>query len=349
MSNAVIARIGVPALLVMALVGCGVFDGPPDGAPPPGHVIVAGYAVPWDARSTPGAGAGVLAEVSPVWFQPTDAGTIDYVSDQARASESTVAGAGVDVTPSIQNFRAGRWDGELVAWLVTDPQRRGSHIAAIVDLVSSRGWPGIDIDYESLPAASRSDYSTFITELADALHALPARLSVTVHAKTSEPGSWHGAQAQDWRAIGAAADEVRVMAYDYSTAASPPGPIAPLSWVDQVLELATEEVPLDRIALGLPTYGYDWSSQGPAAAVQWTDVQAISEARGASPQWNDDVSSPSLRYPDDQGGGHVVWYEDAASLETKLDLAQRHGIGRVVLWRLGGEDPAIWPILRSAQ
>jgi spore germination protein YaaH len=331
--------------LCVALAGCDDAGDGPDA--PPGRLTVAGYLVPWDPRSTPASGAGVLAEVSPVWLRPTDAGTVEFVSELARATAPE--DLGVPVAPSISNFRAGRWDGDLVARLVGDPQQRTAHVAAIVDEVRSRGWRGVDLDYESLPAASRDAYSAFVAELADALHQVPARLSVTVHAKTREPGEWSGAQAQDWRAIGAAADEVRVMAYDHSFASSPPGPIAPLPWVDQVLTLAAASVPLERIALGVATYGYDWSGPAPAAAMQWAEVDALAADRQESAQWDDRSASPWLRYADDGGAEHTVWYEDARSLQAKLDLAQRHGVSRVVIWRLGGEDPAIWSTLRAAQ
>jgi spore germination protein YaaH len=253
----------------------------------------------------------------------------------------------IALTPSISNFRNGRWDGALISHLVADPERRSAHVAAIVDLVRKEHRPGIDIDYESLPAGSRAHYSAFIAELAAALHKLPARLSVTLHAKTAEPGGWPGAQAQDWRAIGAAADEVRVMAYDYSYASSAPGPIAPPSWVDKVLDLATRLVPPDRIVLGLPTYGYDWASRAGAVPVQWADVQAIATNHAVSRRWDAKHSTPWLRYTDPGARQHTIWYEDARSLAAKLEVAKEHGVTRVVLWRLGGEDPEIWTALRA--
>ena len=345
--TAAMLRLAASVLLVTALTACTGSSVGPDTGPPSLHV--AGYVVPWDRRSDPAVGARVLDEVSPVWFQPTESGTVEYASEQARASDANFGAAGLPVMPSISNFRGGAWDGELVAGLVSDPQRRSAHVAAIVALVHSHGWSGVDIDYESLPASSRTDFSAFLTELAHALHAVPARLSVTVHAKTVEPGGWPGAQAQDWHAIGAAADEVRVMAYDYSHSASPPGPIAPPSWVDMVLTLAAKSVPLDKITLGLATYGYDWIDDANGTPMQWVDVQAVAQTRGAPLEWDDHTSSPWLRYTDEQGRGHTVWYEDARSLDAKLDIARHHNVRRVVLWRLGGEDPSVWAVLHAAR
>ena len=42
---------------------------------------------------------------------------------------------------------------------------------------------------------------------------------------------------------------------------------------------------------------------------------------------------------------HVVWLEDAASVAGRLQIAVQRGIGGVGAWRLGQEDPAVWPLL----
>ncbi len=44
---------------------------------------------------------------------------------------------------------------------------------------------------------------------------------------------------------------------------------------------------------------------------------------------------------------HVVWLEDATSVASKLRIAVRHGVGGVGAWRLGQEDPGVWPYLAA--
>jgi len=138
------------------------------------------------------------------------------------------------------------------------------------------------------------------------------------------------------------------MAYDYSTESSAPGPIAPLPWVQGVLQLAISEIPRDKIILGVATYGYDWSSGQPAQDAQWADAQAIAQAHAAPVMWDPTTQSPWFAYTDSQGRPHTVWFEDAHSLKAKLDLAVSDRIGGIVIWRLGGEDPSIWPEICQA-
>ena len=42
---------------------------------------------------------------------------------------------------------------------------------------------------------------------------------------------------------------------------------------------------------------------------------------------------------------HQVWYEDSASASARLDLVDEYGLGGIATWRLGLEDPNVWPTL----
>lgn len=340
------------ATLLATLLGCGTSSG---ASMPMTKITVAGYTVPWDKRSTVADGRGVLSIASPQWYVPTTSGQLrllDGVSDQdVRAIEDTAAAAHVVLMPSITDY-TGRWNGALISHILSNANMRAAHIATIIQTVRAHGWAGVDLDYESLPELDRNAYSAFVSDLADALHQAHARLSLTVHAKTSEPGDWYGARAENWHALGASADEVRIMAYDYTTLGDPPGPIAPVHWVEHVLALATQEIPRKKIMLGLPMYGYDWvtgQQQSKAAMnnqdLRWADVTALAQAHHATIQWDTTAQEPWFHYVDDQGRQHTVWYENARSMQTKLHQGIQAGIGGVFLWRLGGEDPAVWPAL----
>jgi spore germination protein YaaH len=317
--------------------------------------IRVGYLAPWDARGITtieqgNADGGALTELSPVWYQPDEQGQIVYASPEAQRSSSEIEQLALShsfaLMPSISNFRDGHWDSDQIHHLLTDPAARAAHIAAISTLVQAHGWAGVDLDYESLRSADRDGYGSFIHDLSRVLHQTHKRLSVTVHAKTSEPGDWSGAKAQDWRVLGTSADEIRVMAYDHATEDTAPGPIAPLPWVEQALQLAVNEIPRDKILLGLGAYGYDWRSGRNVTSVQWADAEKLVNDYALTPVWDTSSSSPWFTYPDGQGEPHTVWYENARSLQTKIDLARQYQITGVFVWRLGGEDPTLWDALR---
>jgi spore germination protein YaaH len=332
----------------------------------------------WDgarARASWEAHHAHIHELSPTWYQ-LDASGDGSINLYAGARDAALVEAAhahsTLLIPLINDHYPGSIpDPAPVSTMIHAPDRRAAHVATLVDEVVAHSYDGIDIDYESLKgAADRDAFSQFVEELAAALHAQGKLLSVTVHPKTGEPGTWDGPQAQDWTRIGAAADRFRVMTSAYHWAGSDPGPIAPLWWMEDVLRFAVSVVPPHRIYLGLHFYGYDWirselsspgsKDQGPAEgtgssarSVVWEDVQALIETHAAVPQrrgrdgWMRPVAEPWFTYTDGLGQVHEVWYADGASVEARLELAGKYGLGGVAIWRLGGEDPATWSAIAA--
>lgn len=315
---------------------------------------VAGNLVFWDqARGFDAitANADVLSEVSPFWYRVlADGRVVPYTTSAGGTYEDPsiltfLRANGIQVIPTVANIIDGRWDGQAVSRILRDATLRALNIDALVQLAVGKGYDGIDLDYEDLPAADRSAFSAFVSSLASALHARGKVLSVNVYAKTSEPGTWSGPQAQDWRAIGQAADQVRIMAYEYHWSSSGPGPIAPVWWVRDVLAFARTAIPADRITHGLPLYGYDWVGQSGVDTV-WSQSMALASQHGATIRW-DAASGTSWFEYTAQNTRHTVWFENGRSTDAKLQAAADYRVSGVALWRLGGEDPATWTALRT--
>ena len=205
-------------------------------------------------------------------------------------------------------------------------------------------YDGIDIDYEALSSSDRQGFSNFIKDLAEALHRKNKKLAVNLAAKTSDEETGWTPDAQDWSVVGQYADEVRIMAYEYSSVHSGPGPIAPVDWVRQVLEYARENIPLEKIILGIPFYGHDWSG-GSAVSLVWQEAVDLNREFN----FDEPSQSPWFEYLDDLETAHQVWFENSASVSAKINLAREFKIGGINFWRLGGEDPAVWSRVKEYQ
>src|SRR5215471_14665201 len=60
--------------------------------------------------------------------------------------------------------------------------------------------------------------------------------------------------------------------------------------------------------------------------------------------------NPTFDYYDDNDALHHVWFLDAVTVFNQLVEGQRYGPHGFALWRLGSEDPSIWPLVaRRAQ
>jgi spore germination protein YaaH len=272
--------------------------------------------------------------------------TVQYGPGQARAVTTGVArlrAAGLPIVPTIASITNGSWAYRPVARILHDPALMRRHIAAIAALAVRRGYAGVDVDYENLNAGDRQAFTAFVAGLSRALHARGKLLSVAVFAKTAAAGSSPVSAAQDYAAIGRAADQVRVMAYDYHWSASGPGPIAPAGWVRDVIRYARSQVPARKVILGLPLYGYDWAGQR-GANLTWRQAVTLAARHQVPVRYDTASQSPWFTY---QAGGrrHEVWFENPASTRAKAALARAAGIGGVFCWMYGDEAPGTWQAL----
>lgn len=363
--------VAILALGLVTLLGLGILS-TSQGRDHSGQILQVAAWLPtsWDgarARASFERNLGILTEISPVWYQvQADGRLAPYEGARDRSLVALAHVHGVKLLPTINNFHgATGFDPGLVQAIVADPALRTAHIQSILDEVVAYGYDGIDIDYESLGASDRDLFTSFIEELAGALHARGRLLSIAVHPKTAEPGGWSGAQAQDWRSLGEAVDRFRVMTYDFCWGGAggggcesswnngrPPGPIAPLWWVKEVLDFAKTQVAPAKIQMDVPFYGYDWLGSS-GAGLTWEEAQAIINRFHPQVHWQAEdgrgrpIGESWFDYRDD-AGLHQVWFNESKSIALKLELAEELGIGGIAIWRLGGEDPANWQAIEAA-
>ena len=288
------------------------------------------------------ANAAALDEVNFFWYTLGADGGIEG-DIQATQAVQVARDAGLRIVPSIVN---GGFDAQRVSAVINNPTRRAQHIRDILALVHDNNFDGIDIDYESLNPDDRDNFSLFVEELAAALHARGKLLSIAVHPKTSDPGTWNGPQAQDYARLGAAVDKFKIMTYDYHWSTSEAGPIAPLDWVDQVLAYAATVVPPEKTYLGVPFYGYDWTGST-GEPLNWRQATKLASQNNAELQRDASSGEAWFTYGD---GRHTVYFNDAETLRQRLQAAfERHpALAGVAIWALGGEDPENWTIISQA-
>lgn len=283
------------------------------------------------------ANSDVIDVVHAFWYTPDSHGALlDQSGSRAAEQVEQWHAAGLLVIPSVF---AGHW-GYL------SDEVRPAHVEAIVTLVEERGYDGIDIDYEMFALETRDVFSTFIEELADALHGNGRLLAVTVHAKTEDQSPFPSAAAQDWVRLARAADIFNLMTYDYTNRNEPPGPVASIPWVGEVVEYALTTTTSERVRVGLPFYGYSWRrGRPPATATTWEAADRMVTQFGLEPQR--DPLGHELAIELDVTGlpRQQLFVSDAQTTSARLDVLP--AVGGVAIWGIGGEDPANWQVLRD--
>lgn len=245
----------------------------------------------------------------------------------------------------------GQFSGERAHQLFQDQAARGALIENLAQTIASQGFAGVDIDFEYIPPEDAAVYAAFVRDVRARLEPPGYTVLVALAPKTSAEQRGLLYEAHDYRALGEAANNVLLMTYEWGYALSEPMAVAPIDKVEQVVRFATSAIPPDKIFLGIPNYGYDWTLpyvRGQSRARTVGNVQAVEQAVqvGAPIQYDETAQSPHYNYWRDRAE-HEVWFEDARSIRAKLALAGEYRLRGVSIWNIMRYFPQLWLVLNN--
>ncbi|MGE8080252.1 glycosyl hydrolase family 18 protein [Peribacillus loiseleuriae] len=241
----------------------------------------------------------------------------------------------------ITNLTQTGFSQDLVGKILNNPELSQRVIDHIYNLVKSKNYAGVNIDFEKVRGEDRDKYSCFLCLLRERLRPEGYCTSVALPAKTSDEISW--LQGYDYGGIGASVDFVFIMAYDWHEVSSLPGPVAPINEVRKTIEYAQNYIRRNKIILGVARYGYDWMmSNGKvesARAISVMDAMETAMKYQAPIQYSIEDQQPFYRYRDESGKLHIVWFEDVKALAQKLQMVVDYQLKGIGAWQLGLHFP----------
>lgn len=226
--------------------------------------------------------------------------------------------------------------------VLTNPALRTKAVDSFEAYIKKYGLDGVNVDFEMVPAEDRDNLTAFMRELYTRLKPQGYIVSIDVFPKQNESNDV--AAAYDYAELAKYADKIMIMTYDNHGMWSGPGPIADIAWVENNLKYALKFIPKNKLYLGIAAYGYDWSTQG-TESLEYKPIMALAQRYGQSVQWDETAKSPYFSYVAADGVQHTVWFENSKSLKYKLALVTKYDIAGAAMWKLGEEDPAIWPVV----
>lgn len=243
----------------------------------------------------------------------------------------------------------GMFNNRLISALVNNAPAQDRLLAELSYTMENKGFGGLDIDFEYILAGDRDAFTAFVEKTTRFMNARGYTVSVALAPKTSAGQIGLLYQGKDYPALGAAANSVLLMTYEWGYTYGPPMAVAPLNMVRRVIEYAVTEIPREKIDMGIPNYGYDWPLpfvRGVTAARTIGNVEAVQIAiqYGAKIQFDEVAQSPFFHYWQ-SGVQHEVWFEDVRSLQAKFNLVKEFGLRGVGYWQIMKLFRANWLLL----
>ena len=311
-------------------------------------VSIYGYVYPYVDRNVLRKTLPYITYLSIFVYGFLEDGSLIEVDDEEIIEIARSYGTGALMTISAMTS-SGVFSNELANLLFQSQDLQEILINNILEAVRRKGFAGVDLDFEYIYASDREKYIQFAARLRRRLEEIGGVLFVDLAPKVSADQQGLLYEGHDYRGLGNAVDYVLLMTYEWGYTYGPPMAVSPINNVKRVLNYGITEILPSKIFMGFSNYGYDWPlpfEKGVTAARTIGNVEAVNQARdyGAIIFYNEEAQAPYYTYIASDGIEHIVYFEDARSVNARLNLIPVYELQGPGYWNLMKYFPQNWLI-----
>jgi spore germination protein len=278
-----------------------------------------------------------LTYLSPFSYRVREDGRLTPLDDTALLQ----AARAKQVAPllTITNFKEEKFDSDVAHAVLANKEVQEKLLNHILNTMKEKGYKGLNIDFEYIYREDRLLYNQFIRRVKEKLHPEGYVITSALAPKTSgtQPGLLY--EAHDYAVHGEVLDFVILMTYEWGYVAGPAMAVSPIDQIKKVLDYAVTVIPPHKILMGVSIYGYDWTlpyvKGSLAKTIAPNEAIRIALQYGAAIQYDPTAQAPFFHYFDKNHREHEVWFEDARSIQAKMDVVKQYGLLGVSYWVLG--------------
>jgi spore germination protein YaaH len=261
-----------------------------------------------------------------------------------------------------------QFEADKIVKIANDEKAHENLIKSLDSILLAYPISGINIDIEyggTITPELRDNFASLVEKISYHVKGKfgDIQISIDMYASASD-----NKQLWDVPRIGRVVDYIVVMAYDFHRTASPrAGPVAPLfgnhsydDYIHQNLHNYLRYVPKEKILLGIPFYGYEWQvdshlpranaypDTGRTATYQRVQKLLTEPSAYLKTGWDERALCPYLSYEKDDNI-YMIYYENTASIEYKLEYVKQLDLAGVAIWALGyeGETRDFWDLVEK--
>jgi chitinase len=261
----------------------------------------------------------------------------------------------------------------------TSAANLSSFINNLTNFVATRGYDGVDIDWEPLPSTDAQQFTNLVNGLRSALNGFSQHMLLTVAAGAYPPyGDSATADYLMFAALQSEFDQISIMTYDLS------GPYSGwVTWFNSpiydggyrfpssgglvpsvdgaVTNFLKNGVAPSKLGIGIAFYGYLWTGGSGTSSIcitqprqSWTNAPTITAIRYSDIMsgyyqtnlyhWDTSAQSAYLGITNAVSINNMfISYDDQHTCQAKVSYARNHGLGGVMIWELAQDHQSGQP------
>ena len=248
-------------------------------------------------------------------------------------------------------------------------------VSNLTNFMASRGYDGVDIDWEPFADSDGTQFTNLVTKLRTALNAFNPHRLLTVAMPSPLP--WQpSALPSIMASVSDQFDQINLQTYDLSgpypgwitwhnSAMFDSGHTLPggetVPSVDGVMtRFITNGIPAGKLGLGMTFHGQLWT--GVALPLQsWTTAPTmvpityndiLSNYSANAHYWANDAQAPYISITNANPANDIfISYDDERACQSKVSYARNHGLGGLIIWQLKQDHRAnqVDPLLNAVK
>ena len=239
----------------------------------------------------------------------------------------------------------GGFSTSLVSKLLNEEKLQQTLISSLKLKIKEENYDSLLIDFEYINPEDKDKYILFLQKIKDSI---TNKLYVALAPKYSDEQKGLLYTAHDYFEIGKIADYVLLMTYEWGYSYGEPMAVAPLNKVKQVIRYAKSKIDKEKIIMGIPNYGYDWTlpfKKGDKAN-SLSNEKAMDLARIHKSEIEFDPSSKTpYFYYKEEGKSHIVHFDNPCSFNFKINLALDEELHGISIWTVSTYYPQLYQLL----
>lgn len=225
-------------------------------------------------------------------------------------------------------------------------------IENLLRILREKEYFGVNISLESINPINISLYENYLRKIKERLNAEGYQVFLTVNPNLFTRGDEVVFERVDYSVLAGLAQNILIMSYEWASRNITPSPISSYHQTDVFLKYITDQIPADKVIIGVATIGYDWELP---YASRITNVYSLSFGRTvdlarsveAAINFDELSQTPYFSYRSGDDIEHIVWFINSSSIYATLDLVSKYGLGGIGVWNTNIFNPQLWLLIAT--